>query len=57
MTDRRENVVELDAHRPHVTGTARCRACGQEWVAVVMLASADKPLECPNCGEMKGRLV
>lgn len=52
-----EQVVEMDFYRPHVTGIGRCAACGQEWVAVVLLASADKPLQCPNCEEFKGRLV
>jgi DNA-directed RNA polymerase subunit RPC12/RpoP len=50
------NVVEIDEYRPHVTGIARCEECSQEWVAVILLASADKPLECPNCGQMQGRL-
>jgi hypothetical protein len=51
------NVVDFDEHRPHVCGIARCSECRQKWVAVVLLATANDPLECPNCRRMEGHIL
>lgn len=47
-----DNVIQLDSKRPHVSGQAKCVACGHEWVAVAR-AITDH-LECPSCRLMKG---
>ena len=49
MTD----VVDLDAHRPHLSGPVLCLRCQHEWVSV---RPVDTPpgLECPQCGAMMG---
>ncbi len=52
------DLVDLDEHRPHAVGHAKCCTCGHEWVAVV---PAERPedapdLECPQCGHMDGVL-
>lgn len=42
-----ENVVNLDEHRPHTTGTAICLACRHEWEAVAPIGV--EWLQCPQC--------
>ena len=37
---------------PHLSGTAVCMQCKEEWVAVVPAGTVW--LECPKCGSMKG---
>lgn len=45
-------VINLDDHRPHKSGTAKCIHCKHEWEAV---APADlSTFECPSCGLGKG---
>lgn len=50
------NVVSLkqykEEHEPHLTGDAKCLACGHEWVAVAPVGGSE--FECPQCGCMKG---
>lgn len=41
-------VISLAERRPHISGNARCSACGHEFVAVVPVG--DVWFECPNCG-------
>lgn len=40
-------VISLDARRPHLSGKARCTACGHSFVAVV--AIGETWFECPEC--------
>lgn len=50
------NVVNLaearEARGPHITGPARCSACGHGWVGVAPVGTAW--LECPSCKTMRG---
>ena len=41
-----------DEHTPHLSGEAKCVACGHEWVAVCPVGVSF--LECPKCGVFKG---
>lgn len=49
-------VIDLSEKRQesvaHLSGEARCTACGHEWVAVAPLGCV--ALECPACHTMKG---
>ena len=49
-------VILLDDHRPHITGPAKCLACGHKWEAVV-LKGAEACLECPECSHFKGEFI
>lgn len=49
MTD---EVVELDAHRPHLSGPVLCLRCEHEWIAVRPVGTY--PMECPKCKAMMG---
>ena len=40
---------------PHCTGSAKCIACGDTWVAVA--PAGTMWLECAKCGTMKGTWV
>jgi hypothetical protein len=42
----------LAAHRPHLSGKARCTACGHEWVHVAPVGTVW--LECPECRTERG---
>jgi len=46
------DVINIDEQRPHLTGEARCVACGHTWVAVAPVGT--KELECPECLTEKG---
>jgi Zn finger protein HypA/HybF involved in hydrogenase expression len=48
-------VINLDDHRPHISGEARCLACKHEWVAAAPIGT--DWLECPECGTLKGRFI
>ena len=48
-------VLSLDAHRPHLSGRARCTACEHEWVAVAPVGTVW--LDCPECGTERGLMV
>lgn len=39
---------------PHMTGAARCAACGHEWEAVAPVGVHE--LECPACSSTKGHM-
>jgi phage FluMu protein Com len=43
------------AAHPHMTGAARCQACGKEWEAVAPVGTHE--LECPSCKATKGYMV
>lgn len=47
-----ENVVQLDAFRPHVSGGCMCVQCGHKWVQVSAVGVT--VFECPQCHVMKG---
>jgi len=50
-----DNVVSLEEHQAHESGTARCASCGREWVAVAPVRRRmDAGLECPTCGMLDG---
>jgi len=44
------NIVDLDAQRPHVAGPVICLHCEHEWVAVRPVGT--HPMECPKCQAM-----
>lgn len=46
------DVIDLDDHRPHNSGPAKCLACKREWVATAPVGAVE--LECPGCGCMTG---
>lgn len=48
-------VIDLQAHRPHLSGEAKCLSCNHEWAAVAPIGTVW--LECPECGLEKGRLA
>jgi hypothetical protein len=47
------DVAQLDDHRPHVAGTARCIGCKMKWVFVAPAEVDLGTLECPGCGERR----
>lgn len=46
------DIVDLNEHRPHVSGPVVCTRCRHKWVAVRPVG-ADL-LECPACGVNRG---
>jgi len=46
------NIVNLQEHRPHLSGNAKCLSCNHEWIAVAPIGTVE--LECPECGTWKG---
>lgn len=40
---------------PHMSGSARCAACGHEWAAVAPVGVHE--LECPACASTKGHML
>lgn len=52
-----DNVISLDAHRPHKHGPAKCLACGHKWEAVLPIPGAFTDFQCPGCGLYKGVFV
>jgi hypothetical protein len=57
--DSNSNVVKFPGadETKSVTGPARCMACRHTWQAVVSHETRLEPLECSQCGAMKGILV
>lgn len=51
------DVVDIDAHKPHVTGGAQCRLCGKSWQAVIREDANLWLLECPSCHQMAGWMM
>lgn len=50
-------VGELTEERdPHISGAAKCMACGHEWVAVVPVPMSTPDLACPKCDLSRGQL-
>lgn len=51
------SVIDLEQAKlergTHLTGNARCNACGHEWVSVTPVGVTDC-LECPGCGLYRG---
>lgn len=47
-----------DLDDAHMTiARARCRACGQAWVAVFPVAADPDRLECPSCGAQDSEVL
>jgi hypothetical protein len=46
-------IHDLDAYRPHLSGPARCLACGYCWVTVAPVGTV-VGLECAQCGLSQG---
>lgn len=46
------NVINMNEHKPRLSGEAKCLACGHHWEATSPLGVVD--LECPECGTFKG---
>ena len=46
------SVINLDDHRPHREGQAKCAHCRHTWHAVAPVDAGN--LECPECGLCKG---
>ena len=53
------DILDLEKAReeraPHLSGEARCLACGYEWVAVARVGTIW--MECPSCHLERGRYV
>ena len=53
------NVLSLaeakEQRTPHMTGMARCVACGHEWQAVAPVGTHE--FECPSCNATKGYMA
>jgi len=51
------DVVEIGKKKsdPHLSGEARCIACGHEWVAIAPTGGTE--LECPECRAMLGMFI
>jgi hypothetical protein len=53
-------IIDLATHRqtatPHLSGMAKCLACGHEWQAVVEIEGFEGHLECSECGTCNGIL-
>lgn len=47
-----DNVIQIDNHRPHISGAAKCLSCAHEWEAVAPIGTVE--LECPGCQTWKG---
>lgn len=47
-----DNVIDINANKPHWTGRVTCSACGHEWQAVAPVGT--DVCECPKCGSMAG---
>ena len=47
-------VISLDSRRPcrHMTGEAKCLACGHKWVSVAPIGTHE--FQCPECQTMRG---
>lgn len=45
-------VVTLADHKPHLSGMAKCIACGHEWTAVAPVST--DALDCPKCETYNG---
>lgn len=46
------DIINLDDHRPHRSGQAKCTNCKHVWAAVSPVGCDD--LECPECGLCRG---
>lgn len=46
------DIVDLDEHRPHISGPVVCTRCRHKWVAVRPVGT--DLLECPACGANRG---
>lgn len=46
------NVIDINAHRDHLSGEAICLVCRHTWIAVAPCGTIQ--LECPACGIEKG---
>ncbi len=46
------DVIDLSDYQPHISGDAKCLACGYEWMAVAPIGTIE--LECPECHTFKG---
>jgi len=49
-------VINIDDHKPHLSGRIKCASCHHEWVGVCPIdPDGNAPcLECPNCSMMQG---
>lgn len=54
LEDSVEVIEELDSH---LTGAAKCLACGHEWVAVAPVSEELHDLVCPKCDTRRGQLI
>lgn len=50
------DVVDITERLPHGAYYVACMICAYDWVAVVP-AIASWPIECPECGKMKGEKI
>ena len=46
------DIVEISDYKPHLSGDAKCLACGYTWVCVAPAGTVD--LRCPKCDTMTG---
>ena len=52
-------LIELNAHRPHLSGEIKCIICGHSWAGVIPLDQCGNVpcFECPECGLHQGFFV
>ena len=46
------DVIDINAHRPHLSGMAVCTGCDHQWVATAPVGVTQ--LDCPKCESSKG---
>lgn len=47
-----DNVIDINANKPHWTERVTCSACGHWWQAVAPVGA--DVCECPKCHQMSG---
>ena len=47
-----DNVIDINANKPHWTDAVTCSACGHQWQAVAPVGT--DVCECKKCGSMAG---
>ena len=47
-----DNVIDINANKPHWTERVTCSACGHWWQAVAPVGT--DVCECPKCHQMSG---
>jgi len=46
-----DNIIDIDALKPHKVSEVICVKCGYRWIAVRPVGVLLKELECERCGQ------